>query len=63
MDPEEGELDEHALLLAHRTLGLLDLGFALDQTLLLVHRDDVVHDAAKLLARGASHDFVVKELT
>ena len=59
---EDAELDEVLRLLAHRTLGLLDLGFGLEQVLRLVRRPDVVHDAERLLKRGASHSFVVDEL-
>jgi hypothetical protein len=60
---EEGLNPEQRRLLASRTLGLLELGFTLAQTLQLVHRADVVHDAADLLERGCPHTYVVKELT
>lgn len=49
-------------LIAHRLIGLLDLGFSLEQSLRLTARPDVVHDAGDLLARGAPHSFVVEEL-
>lgn len=49
-------------LLAHRTTGLLDLGFDLSQTLLLAHRNDVVHEAEALLERGWPHGYVTEEL-
>jgi len=64
-DPDAGEDEERAAvqrLLAHRTLGLLDLSFSLADTLRLARRADVVHDAERLLRQGASHAFVVDEL-
>jgi len=54
---------ERRRLLAYRSTGLLDLGFNLSQTLLLAHRNDVVHEAEALLERGCPHEFVVQELT
>lgn len=60
--PEEGLSAEQKRLLAHRTLGLLDLGFTLPQTVALAKRNDVVHEAQALLARGCPHEFVVEEL-
>ena len=54
---------ERRRLLAHRATRLLRLGFTLSQTLLLAHRNDVVHEAQALLERGAPHEFVVQELT
>ena len=59
-----GHLNEaERRLLAHRVEGLLALGFTLEQTLLLVRRNDVVHDAQTLLERGCPHKFIVDELT
>lgn len=60
--PLEHILDEHERLLANRTIGLLDLGFSMDQVLVIVHINDVVHTAGDLLARGWPHDFIVGEL-
>jgi len=54
---------EQRRLLGHRVDGLLALGFTLEQTLLIVRRNDVVHDAQTLLERGCPHKLVVDELT
>ena len=61
----EYSLDERyrRRLLGFRTIGLLDLGFTLDQALTLVERNDIVHEATALLERGCPHEFVVDELT
>ena len=39
-------------IVAWRALGLLELGFTLPQVLVLVHQQDVVHQAKKLLDAG-----------
>ena len=56
-------LDEFQRLRVHRTMRLLDLGFTLDQTFLLIWRNDIAHDAEELLRLGASHEFVTQELS
>lgn len=53
---------EKRRLFTHRAQGLLDLGFTVEQTLLLVERTDIVHEAQALLERGWPHEFVVDEL-
>lgn len=54
--------DEVLLVARHRTIGLLDLGFDLDQTLRLVHLADVVHTCADLRKRGWPHEWIVDTL-
>lgn len=54
--------DEVLRVASYRTIGLLDLGFNLEQTLAIVHLADVVHTADALLKKGAPHAFVVDEL-
>lgn len=49
--------------LAWRAIGLLDLGFTIQQVLVLVNRTDVVHDAEALIAKGCPIDFVFDELS
>jgi hypothetical protein len=61
IDPDSN--DEVLRVASYRTLGLLDLGFNLEQTLRIVHIADVVHTAEALLKRGAPHEYVVDELT
>ena len=47
---------------AWRADRLLELGFSVPQTLLLVHRNDVVHDATKLIERGCDPRTAMKIL-
>ncbi len=56
-------LGEPERLIAHRVLGLLDLGFTVEQTLEICTRVDIVHDAEALLKRGWPLAFVYEELT
>lgn len=55
---------EHERILRWRYLMLLDLGFSLEQTQLLVSVPDLDwHRAEYLLRKGMSHELVVNELT
>lgn len=49
--------------MAHRAMGLLGLGFTVDQIGLVVHVNDVVHIAEDLRAKGWPHSTIVDELT
>lgn len=56
----ERELDEFELVVANRTLNLLDLGFALEDALELSKlRSFDWHEAKRLLEKGATHEWVV----
>ena len=59
----EPKLNEQRRLLAYRSICLLELGFSLEQTLLLANRNDVVHEAEALLERGWPHEWVADELS
>jgi len=59
-EPSLAQLDE---VVAWRTMGLIDLGFSLEQVARLVNRPDVVHEAERLLVHGAPHSFVTEELS
>ena len=61
-DPARRKLDGLEEVLAWRALGLLDLGFTIEQVLVLVNRPDVVHEAEALVARGCPLYFVFDEL-
>lgn len=60
--PVAAEEDEVVRVAHYRTIGLLDLGFDLDQTLRLVHLADVVHTCADLRKRGWPHEWIVDTL-
>ena len=42
--------------LAYRAIALLDLGFTLEQVLVLVHTPDIAHKAEPLIKAGCSPD-------
>ena len=59
--PEPDEIDDEDLqrklsllekTLAHRAIALLDLGFTLEQVMVLVHTPDIVHTAEPLILNG-----------
>lgn len=60
---EEPDRNDSLRLLAHRTLGLLNLGFTIEQATLMAWRTDVVHEAEALLRRGWPHDYITGELS
>lgn len=60
--PVEAAEDEVVRVAHYRTIGLLDLGFNLDQTLRLVHLADIVHTCADLRKRGWPHEWIVDTL-
>ena len=54
--PEDADLERKLSLLektlAYRAIALLELGFTLEQVMVLVHTPDIVHAAEPLIARG-----------
>lgn len=51
-DDLERELSAMERVVAHRALGLLELGFTLPQVLKLAHTPDVLNEAQKLIEAG-----------
>lgn len=63
-EPEsDPELEALTSVRRFRAMGLLELGFTIEQTLDMVARADVVHEANRLLERGCPHELVHNELT
>lgn len=65
-EPDEPDVEEDPDLerklslleqtLAHRAIALLDMGFTLEQVMVLVHTADIAHSAEPLIAAGCSVD-------
>ena len=57
---EDADLERKLSLLeqtlAHRAIGLLELGFTLEQVMVLVHTPDIVHSAEPLISHGCAVD-------
>ena len=65
-DPEpedDNPLSGMEKVVAYRALGLLDLGFTLPQVLVLVTRQDVVHEAQELIEAGCPVEIAFDLLT
>jgi hypothetical protein len=60
---EDRQLSGLEKVAAHRALGLLDLGFTLPQVLVLVTKQDIVHQAEALIDAGCPPDLAFDLLT
>ena len=63
-EPEEDyELSGLEKVAAHRALGLLEMGFTIQQVLVLVTKQDVVHQARELIDAGCPVEIAFDLLT